>query len=61
MRYVVFVSSDLKDRLPAGKLAKAVGGAMGGGGGGKPDIAEGGGRLDRLSDGQAAFRAALAQ
>ncbi|MFO7651403.1 MAG: alanine--tRNA ligase-related protein, partial [bacterium] len=61
MRYVVFVSPDLKDRLPAGKLAKAVGGAMGGGGGGKPDIAEGGGRLDKLSDGQAAFRATLAQ
>ncbi len=61
LRYVVFVSADLKDRLPAGRLAKAVGGAMGGGGGGKPDIAEGGGRLDKLSDGQAAFRAALGQ
>jgi alanyl-tRNA synthetase len=59
LRYVVFVSSDLKDRLPAGKLAKSLGGAMGGGGGGKPDIAEGGGRLDKLTDGQAAFRTAL--
>jgi alanyl-tRNA synthetase len=60
IRYVVFVSPDLQSVLPAGKLAKAVGPAMGGGGGGKPDLAEGGGQLDRLGAGQDAFRQALA-
>jgi alanyl-tRNA synthetase len=59
IRYVVFVSPDLQSSLPAGKLAKVVGPAMGGGGGGKPDLAEGGGQLDRLTAGQEAFRSAL--
>jgi alanyl-tRNA synthetase len=59
VRYVVFVSSDLQSSLPAGKLAKAVGPAMGGGGGGKPDLAEGGGQLEKLGAGQEAFRSAL--
>jgi alanyl-tRNA synthetase len=45
--------------MPAGKLAKTVGPAMGGGGGGKPDLAEGGGQLDKLGAGQEAFRSAL--
>ncbi len=59
IRYVVFVSPDLQAMLPAGKLAKTVGPAMGGGGGGKPDLAEGGGQLDRLGAGQEAFRSAV--
>jgi len=59
IRYVVFVSPDLQSALPAGKLAKTVGPAMGGGGGGKPDLAEGGGQLDRLGAGQEAFRSAV--
>ena len=59
IRYVVFVSPDLQAGLPAGKLAKAVGPAMGGGGGGKPELAEGGGQLDKLGAGQEAFRSAL--
>jgi alanyl-tRNA synthetase len=59
LRYVVFVSPDLKERLPAGRLARVVGSAMGGGGGGRPDIAEGGGQLDLLSSGQDAFRQAF--
>jgi alanyl-tRNA synthetase len=45
--------------MPAGKLAKTVGSAMGGGGGGKPDLAEGGGQLDKLGAGQEAFRGAV--
>jgi alanyl-tRNA synthetase len=61
LSYVVFVSEDLKLHLPAGKLAQRVGKALGGGGGGKPDIASGGGRRDRLGDGQAEFRAALSE
>jgi len=59
LRYVVFVSPDLQSVLPAGKLAKAVGPAMGGGGGGRPELAEGGGQLDKLSAGQEAFRSAV--
>jgi alanyl-tRNA synthetase len=59
IRYVVFVSSDLQSSLPAGKLAKTVGPAMGGGGGGKPDLAEGGGQLEKLGAGQDAFRSAV--
>jgi alanyl-tRNA synthetase len=59
IRYVVFVSPDLQSLLPAGKLAKTVGPAMGGGGGGKPDLAEGGGQLDKLGAGQEAFRSAV--
>jgi alanyl-tRNA synthetase len=59
IRYVVFVSPDLQSLLPAGKLAKTVGPAMGGGGGGRPDLAEGGGQLDKLGAGQKAFRSAV--
>ncbi|MBN2464924.1 alanine--tRNA ligase [candidate division WOR-3 bacterium] len=59
IRYVVFVSPDLQASLPAGKLAKLVGPAMGGGGGGRPDLAEGGGQLDKLTAGQEAFRSAV--
>jgi alanyl-tRNA synthetase len=59
IRYVVFVSPDLQSSLPAGKLAKTVGPVMGGGGGGKPDLAEGGGQFDKLGAGQEAFRSAL--
>ena len=59
IRYVVFVSPDLQSALPAGKLAKAVGPAIGGGGGGRPELAEGGGQLEKLSAGQEAFRSAV--
>jgi alanyl-tRNA synthetase len=59
IRYVVFVSPDLQRAMPAGKLAKTVGPAMGGGGGGKPDLAEGGGLLAKLGAGQEAFRSAV--
>ena len=59
IRDVVFVSPDLQSILPAGKLAKTVGPAMGGGGGGKPDLAEGGGQLEKLGAGQEAFRSAV--
>jgi alanyl-tRNA synthetase len=59
LRYVVFVSPDLQAMLPAGKLAKTVGPAMGGGGGGRPELAEGGGQPDKLGAGQEAFRSAV--
>ncbi len=59
LRYLVFVSPDLKQALPAGQLAKTVGQAMSGGGGGKADLAEGAGMVDRLESGRQAFRAAF--
>jgi alanyl-tRNA synthetase len=59
LRYVVLVSPDRQKTMPAGKLAKAVGTAMGGGGGGRPDLAEGGGMLEKLGAGQEAFRSAV--
>ncbi|OYD15386.1 alanine--tRNA ligase [candidate division WOR-3 bacterium JGI_Cruoil_03_51_56] len=55
LRYIVFVSPDLQKQLPAGRVAKTIGQALGGGGGGKTFLAEGGGRADRLSSGQDAF------
>jgi len=41
---LVAVTADLTDRLPAGELVRALGRVIGGGGGGKPDLAEAGGK-----------------
>ena len=41
---VVSVSKDLVDRVHAGKVVKAVAPIVGGGGGGRPDFAQAGGR-----------------
>ena len=41
---VVSVSKDLVDRVHAGKVVKAIAPIVGGGGGGRPDFAEAGGR-----------------
>jgi alanyl-tRNA synthetase len=60
IRFLVFASDDLKVRLPAGKLAKETGKALGGGGGGKPDLAEGGGRKENIPAGFAAFKKLIA-
>ena len=49
IRYILFVSSNIQDKIPASELAKQVGKAIEGGGGGKPDLAEGGGRKDRVT------------
>ncbi|HDQ99744.1 MAG TPA: hypothetical protein ENN51_05625, partial [candidate division WOR-3 bacterium] len=59
LSYIIFVGDDLKGTLPAGRLARTVGAAFGGGGGGRPELASGGGRVDRLEAGQEAFRAEL--
>jgi alanyl-tRNA synthetase len=40
----VSVSKDLVDRVHAGKVVKAVAPIVGGGGGGRPDFAQAGGR-----------------
>ena len=59
LSYIIFISPDLEKKMPAGGLARSVGKALGGGGGGRPNLASGGGEVDRLSAGQDAFRAAL--
>ncbi len=59
LRYLVIVSPELSRTISAGNLAKTVGQALGGGGGGRPDMAEGGGQADRLEAGLATFRAAF--
>jgi alanyl-tRNA synthetase len=48
IRFLVFVAEDLRERFPAGRLAKATGKLLGGGGGGKPDLAEGGGKRENI-------------
>jgi alanyl-tRNA synthetase len=55
IRFLVFATDDLKTRFPAGKLARETGKVLGGGGGGKPDVAEGGGRKDNVAAGFEAF------
>lgn len=59
VNYVVFVGPDLQKTIPAGKLAKRISAAMGGGGGGRPELALGGGELANLAAGQDAFRDAV--
>jgi alanyl-tRNA synthetase len=48
---LVAVTQDLKQRLPAGELVRELGKLIGGGGGGRPDMAEAGGKQpERLDD-----------
>jgi len=60
--WVVMVTKDLTKRLHAGKLAKAVAEVTGGGGGGRPDLAEAGGKDPaRLPEALAAVPALVAR
>jgi len=43
INYLIFVGSDLVEKLPATQLMKEISKILGGGGGGKPHLAEGGG------------------
>jgi alanyl-tRNA synthetase len=43
INYLLFVGPNLAQRFPANKLMKEISGILGGGGGGKPHLAEGGG------------------
>jgi alanyl-tRNA synthetase len=45
---VVMVSSDLAKRLPAGKIIREIAPLIGGSGGGKPELAEAGGKDSSL-------------
>ena len=48
---LVAVTPDLTDRLPAGDLVRTLGRVIGGGGGGRPDMAEAGGKnVSRLDE-----------
>jgi alanyl-tRNA synthetase len=47
---LVAVTDDLKKKLPAGDLVKALGKIIGGGGGGRPDMAEAGGKRPEKLD-----------
>ncbi len=48
---LILVTKDLTDRLHSGKLIKQVAGVVGGGGGGRPDMAQAGGpRPEKLED-----------
>ena len=44
MSLVASVSKDLTTRFPAGKLVQEVAKQVGGGGGGRPDLAQAGGK-----------------
>ena len=56
IRFLVFATDDLKAVLPAGRLAKETGKVLGGGGGGKPDLAEGGGKKENIAAGIEVFK-----
>jgi len=57
---IALVSKDLTKRFHAGEIIKAIAPAVGGSGGGKPDMAQAGGPDgDKLADALAAVRAAL--
>ena len=45
---IVAVTTDLATRLPASQIASRVGKALGGSGGGKPDLAQAGGKNPEL-------------
>ena len=59
---LVAVTPDLKQRLPAGELVRELGRVIGGGGGGRPDMAEAGGkRPERLDEALAEAGALVAE
>lgn len=59
-QFVVSVTSDVTDRLHAGNLVKQLAPIVGGGGGGRPDFAQAGGkRPDKLDELLAASRDAV--
>ncbi|MEO0089430.1 MAG: alanine--tRNA ligase [candidate division WOR-3 bacterium] len=48
--FIVFVSKDLREKMKARDLAKELGEFLNGGGGGREDLAEGGGKFKKLAE-----------
>ena len=62
VQFVISVTPDLTGRVHAGKLVKQLAPIVGGGGGGRPEFAEAGGKLpEKLDELLAASRAAVEQ
>jgi alanyl-tRNA synthetase len=62
VQFVVSVTADLTTRVHAGRLVKQLAPIVGGGGGGRPDFAQAGGRQpERIDDLLAAGRDAIRQ
>jgi alanyl-tRNA synthetase len=62
VQFVISVTPDLTGRVHAGRLVKQLAPIVGGGGGGRPDFAQAGGRQpDKLDDLLAASREAIGQ
>jgi alanyl-tRNA synthetase len=62
VQFVISVTSDLTARVHAGKLVKQLAPIVGGGGGGRPDFAQAGGRQpEKLDELLAASRDAISQ
>jgi alanyl-tRNA synthetase len=62
VQFVISVTADLAGRIHAGKLVKQLAPIVGGGGGGRPDFAQAGGkRPEKLDDLLAASRQAIEQ
>jgi len=62
VQFVISVTSDLTGRIHAGKLVKQLAPIVGGGGGGRPDFAQAGGRQpEKLDELLAASRVAIGQ
>ncbi len=63
---VAAVTPDLEGRVPASRIASRVGKALGGSGGGKPDLAQAGGRdasllPEAMKEAEAAVRELLGE
>ncbi len=58
--FVVFVSDDLTRKVQAGKIAQEIGKVLAGGGGGRPDLAEGGGKKEKIPEAVEVFKKRIA-
>jgi len=59
---VVSTSKDLSGKLPAGRLIQEIAKIVGGGGGGRPDLAQAGGKNpEKLNEALAAVRPWVAE
>lgn len=59
--FVVFLSDDLTEKFHAGKIAQEMGKVLAGGGGGRPDLGEGGGRKEKIPEAVETFKGFIAK